>query len=217
MIKDNLEKIYLRIANACLGVKRNPEEIVLICVSKARLKEEIQQAISCGLKYFGENKVQEALLKYRQFPQNNWQMIGHLQTNKVKVAVKIFTVIHAVDSLGLAEEINRQAKKINKVQNVFLEVKTSSEATKFGFLAADLIKALPEIRRLNNLKVQGLMTIAPFSQNAQNARPYFRQLRQLRDTLDLSWLLSMGMSDDFEVAIEEGADIIRLGRAIFNG
>jgi len=159
--------------------------------------------------------VQEAREKYRQIPQAQWQMVGHLQLNKVKEALKIFSLIHSVDSVELAQEINKQALKINKVQDILLEVKTSPEVTKSGFNPDALLDVSQEILSLNNLRVKGLMTIAPLVDNAIEARQYFAKLRQLRDRLDYSWLLSMGMSDDFEIAIEEGADIIRLGRAIF--
>lgn len=216
MIKDNLQSVSKRIADACLRSKRDAQKIVLVCVTKGQTITKIQEVVDLGLKYFAENKVQEALLKYQKFPQSIWQMVGHLQTNKVKAAVEIFDLIHSVDSLELAKEINKQAAKINKIQNVLLEVKTSWEATKFGFNVQDLIKALLEIKALSNLCVQGLMTIAPAVSRAEDSRFYFKQLRLLRDEINPAWLLSMGMSDDFEVAIEEGADMIRLGRVIFD-
>jgi len=144
-------------------------------------------------------------------------MIGHLQSNKVKEALKIFDLIHSVDTVSLAQEINKQAARADKIQDVLLEVKTSPEATKFGFSPQALSAACAEIMKLKNIKIKGLMTIAPVVSNAKAAAAYFSSLRQLRDKLNPGWLLSMGMSDDFEVAIEEGADIIRLGRVIFEG
>ncbi len=225
MIAENIQRIGERISASCLSIKRNPAEIILVCVAKGRSIAEIKEALSLGVKDIGENKIQEALLKYNLMRQEagdrlKWHMIGHLQRNKVKDAVKLFDLIHSVDSLLLAQEIDQEAGKIGKLQDILLEVKTSPEATKSGFVPQELGRAVELISGLTNLKVKGLMTIAPLGapleQVAESARPYFRKLRQLRDDLDKKWLLSMGMSDDFEVAIEEGADLIRLGRAIFS-
>ena len=216
MLKDNIERVKQRIAAACAKVGAEPDKIIIICVTKSRAVEQILEAVNLGYKNIGENRVQEALEKYKQISGAKWHMIGHLQSNKVKEAVKIFDLIHSVDSLNLAKEINKQAIKINKIQDIFLEVKTSTEVTKFGFDPDEVGNVSDEINRLSNIKVKGLMTIAPLVDNMQEARPYFSKLRQLRDKLNPDWFLSMGMSDDFEVAIEEGANIIRLGRAIFN-
>ena len=215
MIKENILKVKERIAAVCERIKADPKKIVLVCVTKGRSVEEILEAVNSGLRHLGENRVQEAREKYTQFSAVEWQMVGHLQLNKVKDALKIFSLIHSVDSIDLAQEINKQAAKINKIQDVLLEVKTSPEVTKFGFIPDVLLDVTKEILSLNNLRVKGLMTIAPVVDNAEGARRYFTQLRQLRDRLNPSWFLSMGMTDDFEVALEEGADIIRLGRAIF--
>ncbi len=201
----------------CLRTKRNPAEIMLVCVAKGQPPEKIEEVISLGHRQIGENRVQAALNIYKQVPGVNWHMVGHLQSNKVKDAVKIFDLIHSVDSIGLAKEINKQANRIGKVQDLLLEVKTSPEASKFGFVPEKISEACGSILKLNNIKVKGLMTIAPLARNPAEAMPYFAALRQLRDSLDSSWLLSMGMSDDFEAAIEEGADILRIGRAIFEG
>ncbi|MFA5351433.1 MAG: YggS family pyridoxal phosphate-dependent enzyme, partial [Candidatus Omnitrophota bacterium] len=176
---------------------------------------EILEAVNSGLRHLGENRVQEAREKYAQLAGVDWQMVGHLQLNKVKEALKIFSLIHSVDSIELARKINEQAAKINKIQDILIEVKTSPEVTKSGFNPDLLSAASKEILSLNNLNVKGLMTIAPIADNPEEARQYFSKLKALRDTLNPSWILSMGMSDDFEVAIEEGADMIRLGRAIF--
>jgi pyridoxal phosphate enzyme (YggS family) len=215
MIKENILKVKERIAAACARIKEPARKITLVCVTKGRSVEEILQAVSLGCGCLGENRVQEAKEKYRQIPQAEWQMVGHLQMNKVKDALKIFSLIHSVDSIELAQEINKQAVKINKIQDILLEVKTSPELTKIGFHPDLLPDVSKEILNLQNLRVKGLMTIAPVVDNAEKARQYFAKLKALRDKLNPSWHLSMGMTDDFELAIEEGADIIRLGRAIF--
>ncbi|MDD5477126.1 MAG: YggS family pyridoxal phosphate-dependent enzyme [Candidatus Omnitrophica bacterium] len=217
MIKENIERVRQRIGQACAKIKVDPDKITVICVTKGRSFLQIQEATSFGLKDIGENRVQEALGKYEQFSGLTWHMIGHLQSNKVKEALKIFDFIHSVDSVSLAQAIDKQAARMNKIQEVFLEAKTSPEATKFGFSPEALSDACSEITELKNIRIKGLMTIAAVVGDTQEARPYFARLRQLRDKLNPAWLLSMGMSDDFEVAIEEGANIIRLGRAIFEG
>ena len=217
MIKENIEEVRERIVEVCARIKVNPEKIAVICVTKGRSVSQIQEAVSLGLKYIGENRVQEALEKYPQIPGVKWHMVGHLQSNKVRDALGIFDLIHSVDSVSLAEEINKQALKINKIQDILLEVKTSPEVSKFGFSPELLAKACEEITKFQNVKIKGLMTIAPLLSDAQEARPYFSKLKALRDQLNSDWLLSMGMSSDFEVAIEEGADMIRLGRKIFEG
>lgn len=215
MIKENIEKVRRRIERACARIKADPDKITILCVTKGRPISRILEAVSLGLKHLGENRVREALEKYKQIPGVEWQMVGHLQSNKAKEALRIFGLIHSVDTIGLAREINKQAVRINKIQDLLLEVKTSPEPGKFGFSPRDLSDACLEIKKLENVKIKGLMTIAPLVSDAQAARPYFLELRKLRDKLNPDWLLSMGMSDDFEVAIEEGADIIRLGRIIF--
>jgi PLP dependent protein len=215
MIKDNILRVKERIAAVCAKIKADPEKITLVCVTKGRQVEQVLEAVNLGFRCLGENRVQEAREKYKQIPGVEWQMVGHLQLNKVKDALKIFSLIHSVDSIALAQEINKQAVKINKIQNILLEVKTSPEVTKFGFKPVELFEASKQILKLENLRVKGLMTIAPVVDNTEEARQYFIKLKELRDRLNHSWLLSMGMTDDFEIAIEEGADIIRLGRAIF--
>ena len=228
MIRENILEVRKRIEAACLRTKRDPAAIKLIAVSKGRSVEEIREALSSGLTDIGENRVQEALLKYSDkrlalgdMPMQ-WHMIGHLQTNKVKEAVKIFNLIHSVDSLRLAEEIDSQASKINKIQDILIEVKTSPEATKFGIKPDELTGFIKEVSGFKNINISGLMTIAPLVNNAEEARPYFRNLKELKDKVNLLSVLcyplsvlSMGMTDDFEVAIEEGANMIRVGRAIF--
>ncbi|MDD5120647.1 MAG: YggS family pyridoxal phosphate-dependent enzyme [Candidatus Omnitrophica bacterium] len=217
MIKENIERVRQRISAVCARINVCPHKISIVCVTKGRTLEQIAQVIGLGYKDIGENRVQEASEKHKQIFGAKWHMIGHLQSNKTKEAVRIFDLIHSVDSVGLAREINRQAIKINKTQDVILEVKTSEEKTKFGFVPVELQDAAIEICKLSNLSVKGLMTIAPLMENSQETRKYFSLVRKLRDRLNPRWLLSMGMSDDFEIAIEEGADIIRLGRVIFEG
>jgi len=217
MIKENIEGIKGRIAEVCARIKVDPDKITIICVTKGRTVSQIQEAVSSGLRQIGENRVQEALSKYIQIPDVKWHMVGNLQSNKVKEALQIFDLIHSVDSISLAQEISKQALKLNKIQDILLEVKTSPEVRKFGFKPELLLEACAEITKFKNVKIKGLMTIAPLLEQANEARPYFSKLRQLRDQLNPGWLLSMGMSSDFEAAIAEGADMIRLGRKIFEG
>lgn len=221
MIKENIFKVRERIASACLRTGREVSAIGLIAVSKNRSIAEIKEAVASGITDLGENRLQEVLLKYndRQLASSaaklRWHMVGHLQTNKVKEAVKIFDLIQSVDSLRLAQEINKEAFKINKIQEILLEVKISPEATKFGLKVEETPGVIREVSALKNIKVNGLMAIAPIVKTPQQARPYFRVLKNLRDQIDSKLILSMGMSDDFEAAIEEGSDMVRIGRAIF--
>jgi len=205
------------IESACFKAKRDPDTVKLVAVSKNRSIEEIREVSLAGITAFGENRVQEALSKYEAKLPIQWHMVGHLQTNKVKEAVKIFDLIQSVDSLRLAQEIDKQAAGINKIQEILLEVKTSAEKTKFGLPPDELPGFLKAARELKNISVQGLMTIAPLVNDPQEARPYFRILKELKNRVDPEFILSMGMTGDFQVAIEEGADIVRVGRAIFEG
>ncbi len=223
MVRENIVRIKERIISACFRVNRDPSGIKIVAVSKGRGVLDIKEALASGLVDIGENRIQETLDKFNKLkaevsgPEIQWHMIGHLQKNKVKDAVGIFQLIHSVDSLVLAEEINKRAAKINKIQDILLEVKTSPETTKSG-LGPDKVKeAIGEISRLKNINIKGLMTIAPLVNHPEEARPYFKKLRELRESTNASYILSMGMTDDFEVAIEEGADIIRIGRGIFQG
>jgi len=225
MIRENLDKLKLRIDLACSKAGKKSGQVTLVAVTKNRAVSEIKEAIACGLFEIGENRIQEALLKFNELNQVSglkWHLIGHLQSNKAKEAVKIFDLIHSVDSYKLAQEINKQAEKINKLQQILIEVNVSGEKSKFGINPDGLTDLIRQVSLLNNVKVLGLMTVAPIAQDPEEVRPYFRKLREIRDdinklqTPDSKLLtLSMGMTDDFEVAIEEGADIIRLGRAIF--
>ena len=222
MVKDNIARVRKRIALASARAQIDPLNIRIIAVSKGRQVDDIVDLFGCGLTEIGENRVQEAALKHgdkrlsQNIPSVKWHMIGHLQTNKVRDAVRIFDLIHSVDSLRLAYEIDRQAENAGKVQDILMEVKTSPEATKFGFLPGEVPGAIDKISGLRNISLKGLMTIAPLSAVAEDARPCFSLLRRLRDQSNKGFSLSMGMTDDFEIAIEEGADMVRIGRAIFD-
>lgn len=230
MIKNNLQKVKERISAVCSNAGRDHDSITIVCVSKGRSLEQIKEAIEAGITDIGENRTQEAAVKYKELsaignrlPVIKWHMLGHLQTNKARETVKIFDLIQSVDSLHLAEAVNKEALKLNKLQDILIEVKTSPEASKSGLKPEEAAGAIREIVKLTNLKLKGLMTIAPLVDNPQKARPYFRQLRDLRNKIyELGivtygqLILSMGMSDDFEVAIEEGADMVRLGRVVFD-
>jgi hypothetical protein len=217
MIKDNVQEVRRRIEAACLRVKRDPATVKLVAVSKNRSIEEIKEARLAGILEFGENRVQEALSKYDAGLSVKWHMVGHLQTNKVKEAVKIFHLIHSVDSERLAREIDKEALNLNKIQDILLEVKISPEATKFGLKPEEVHMAIKAIQGLKNIKILGLMGIAPLVAHQEEARQYFKILKGIRDSVDAGMILSMGMTDDFEIAIEEGSGLIRVGRAIFEG
>jgi PLP dependent protein len=230
VISENLVRIREKIVSSCAKAGRPSAEVTLVCVSKNRSIEEIREVLEAGIKDIGENKVQEALIHHKTIagteyaPGIKWHMIGRLQTNKVKEAVRIFGLIHSVDSLKLAEEIDKQAAKINKLQDILIEVKTSPENSKFGISSGETAALVNSILNLKNLRLAGLMTMAPAGKDPEEARQYFRQLRELKTGLeDLSTVdyrlreLSMGMSDDFQVAVEEGATMVRIGRAVFEG
>ncbi|MBN2463234.1 MAG: YggS family pyridoxal phosphate-dependent enzyme [Dehalococcoidia bacterium] len=214
-IAANIKEVQGRIARACELSHRSPEEITLVAVTKGFEASEIRTAFDCGIRNFGENRVQEAEDKIAQLadirPDVTWHMVGHLQSNKAKTAVGLFDIIHSVDSVRLAEVLSR---RVEKLLPVLLEVNVSGEATKGGFPVEEIAAVIEEIKRLPDLNVMGLMTIAPFLADPEEVRPVFRKLRELGDSLRLGHL-SMGMTDDFEVAIEEGATMLRIGRAIF--
>ncbi len=231
MVKDNILKVKERISLSCAKGGFDPHKITIVAVTKGRSVEQIREVIEAGATDIGENKVQEALLKYSEITAPGrgplpvkWHMVGHLQTNKVKDAVKIFDLIQSVDSLHLAEEISKEARKINKIQDILIEIKTSPEETKSGLKFEGAGEEIMEIIKLDNISIKGLMTIAPLVDNPENARPYFRKLKELMEEINIFLTpafqlqtLSMGMTDDFEVAIEEGSNMVRLGRAIFEG
>jgi len=211
----NIEAVGERIARACQRADRSPDEITVVAVTKAVEPSAIADAFKLGIRHFGENRVQEAEEKIRQLsglkPRPTWHMVGHLQSNKVKIAVEIFDIIHSVDSIRLAEAISRRTQQ---TLPILLQVNVSGETTKSGFSLAEVEPALEAISRLPKIEIKGLMTMAPMVTDAEQVRPVFRQLCSLRDSLRLEHL-SMGMTDDFEVAIEEGATLVRIGRAIF--
>ena len=214
-IAANLRDVQGRIARACERSHRSPDEITLVVVTKEVGVPAIKAAFDCGGRDFGENRVQDAEDKIAQLsdlrPDIIWHMIGHLQSNKARTALELFVIIHSVDSVRLAEILSRRAEKSFPV---LLQVNVPGEATKSGFAMGDVANAVNKIGKLPNLNVKGLMTIAPLVADPEEVRPVFRKLRELRDFLGLEHL-SMGMTDDFEVAVEEGATILRIGRAIF--
>ena len=215
-IEANLQELERRIARACDRAGRSPEEVTIVAVTKTVVPAAIKAAFEAGIRHFGENRVQEAKSKIAelstQMPRPTWHMVGHLQSNKAKTAVEIFDIIHSIDSMRLAEIVSRRAQN---ALPILLQVNLSGEASKSGFAPAEVSAALEEIAGLPRLEVRGLMTIAPLVSDPEQVRPIFRRLRQLGDGLGLKEL-SMGMSDDFEVAVEEGATILRIGRAIFD-
>jgi len=223
MIADNVKTLKQRIARCCEKAGRHADAVKLICVTKQASIEDIVEVVRLGVTDIGENRVQDALEKYRAIGDKvTWHLIGHLQTNKVKDAVRIFSLIHSVDSVKVAYEIDKEAKKINKVQDVLVQVNTSGEATKYGIAPEAAIDMIKEISSYQNINIKGLMTMAPEVDNPESVRPHFRALRELLDkinerrtTNDERRTLSMGMTNDFEVAIEEGATLVRVGRAIF--
>ncbi|MGD1019495.1 MAG: YggS family pyridoxal phosphate-dependent enzyme [Verrucomicrobiia bacterium] len=214
-IADNIKVIDQRIQAAADRAGRDRSEITLISISKAIEPEAVEAALAAGQTVFGESKVQEARAKIPVVSgRARWHLVGHLQTNKARDAVALFDVIHSVDSRKLADELNKWSERAGKTQAILLEVNVSGEASKFGLKPEDLESTLTAINQLPRLEVRGLMTVAPYATEAAEARPYFRRLRELRDALGLRDL-SMGMSHDFEVAIEEGATMVRIGTAIF--
>jgi len=217
----NLAAIQQRITAACERAGRDPASVTLLAVTKGQPPEVIAQAAAAGLERFGENKVQEAKARIPLCPGRlHWQLIGHLQTNKCRDAVELFEMIHAVDSLHLAEEINRRADQAAKTMPILLEVNAAGEASKFGYRPDQLLADLKAVNALPRLEIHGLMTMAPWTPEPEKVRPVFRQVRELKAQSEQVLgaplpHLSMGMTGDFEVAIEEGATIIRLGTALF--
>ena len=217
----NLEKVERRIADACARSGRNPTEVQLVAVTKGHPPEAIGEAADLGLTLFGENKVQEAKVKISRCPGRlRWHMIGHLQSNKVRDAVHFFEMIQSVDSLSLAEEINRWADRGAKTMPILLEVNVAGESSKFGYRPDRLLAELAQINALPKIEIHGLMTIAPWTPEPEKVRHVFRRLRELKAECDAILgaplpHLSMGMSGDLEVAVEEGATMVRIGSALF--
>ena len=215
MIAENLRRVQERVDAACRRAGRSPAEVTLVGISKSFPASAVVAAYAAGLRDMGENRVQEAAAKIppaaAQGATPRWHLVGHLQSNKVKTALGLFDIIHSVDSLRLAEAISRQATKPTPV---LLEVNVAGEESKFGLRPEELAETLAQARSLPNVDVRGLMTVAPLVEDAEAVRPVFRRLRELAGALALPEL-SMGMSDDFEVAVEEASTMIRIGRAIF--
>ncbi len=223
-IKENLEQIEKRIDQACARVNRSSDEILLVNVSKTKPNEIVIEGYEAGMRVFGENKVQEIRDKYESinYPDIKWHMIGHLQRNKVKYIVEKVDYIHSVDSMRLAETIHKEAMKKNVIVNILIQVNVAKETSKFGLETDQVMSLIKEISTLSGVRIKGLMTIAPFVDQAEDNRPIFKALRQLSvdikdqniDNVGMD-VLSMGMTNDFEVAIEEGATMIRIGTALF--
>ncbi|MDD4357312.1 MAG: YggS family pyridoxal phosphate-dependent enzyme [Smithellaceae bacterium] len=222
-IVSNIMNIRQRMTAAAKRSGRNPADIQLMAVSKTVPAERIREALNAGITWFGENYVQEAREKIPEIGRDaSWHMIGHLQTNKVKYVVNLFDWIHSVDRLELAKELDKRAAQNQKTLKVLIEVNVSGEASKNGIEPSRVLELVRQISVLPSLSIQGLMTMPPYSENPEDARPYFIALRRLRDEIAGEHIpgvrtkeLSMGMTGDFEVAIEEGATIVRVGRAIF--
>lgn len=218
---DRLNRIEERISAACARGGRSRGEVTLVAVSKTHPPEAVAEAASLGLHIFGENKVQEARAKIPECPSHlSWHLIGHLQSNKAKLAAQLFDCIHSVDSEKLARFLNDAADEAGRTLNILLEINVSGEASKFGLKPEEALPALEAANACPRLVVTGLMTMAPFVSEVEKARPYFQQLRELRDRLARETgspldQLSMGMSGDFEVAIEEGATMVRIGTLLF--
>ncbi|MDD2971985.1 MAG: YggS family pyridoxal phosphate-dependent enzyme [Lachnospiraceae bacterium] len=223
MITDNIKEVEQNITKACLTAGRQEQEVTLIAVSKTKPIEMLLEAYDYGCRNFGENKVQELVHKYEEMPKDiKWHMIGHLQTNKVKYIVDKVALIHSVDSLKLAEEINKEAARHQITVSVLIEVNVAEEESKFGITCDNAKSLITDVAKLPHVKIQGLMTIAPYVENAEKNRQYFEKLRDLSvdirneniDNVNMS-VLSMGMTGDYQVAVEEGATLVRVGTGIF--
>ena len=223
MLQDNLIQVEQNIEEACRRAGRDRSEVTLIAVSKTKPVETLQEAYDLGVRVFGENKVQEMADKYEVLPKDiRWHLIGHLQRNKVKYIIDKAVLIHSVDSLRLAQTIEKEAKKHNLTAHILIEVNVAREESKFGIFPEDLEALVDEIAKLPHIQVDGLMTIAPFVPDPEENRPVFRELRKLSvdisakkvDNVNMS-VLSMGMTNDYPVAIEEGATMVRVGTGIF--
>lgn len=223
MIVESIKEVRNKINAACERVGRDPSEVTLICVSKTKPDEMILEAYESGERYFGENKVQELVGKMERLPQDiHWHLIGHLQRNKVKYIAGKVDLIHSVDSFRLAEEINIRAKKQNTIQPILIEVNIGEEESKFGVRYEDTIDLINAISQLDALKVSGIMCIAPYVVDPEENRELFHKIKDLAidiqtkniHNVDMS-IISMGMTNDYEVAVEEGATMVRVGTAIF--
>ena len=220
-VSENLERVREQIARAAAKVGRAASGIQLVAITKTHPAEQVREAIEAGQNLFGESRIQEARAKIPELPSNvHWHFVGHLQKNKIRQALPLFEMIHSVDSLGLAQDMNRIAQEEAMHPRVLLEVNVAGEGSKFGFQPDKLCQQMEELLSLPRLSISGLMAIPPLAEEAEPSRKYFVQLRELRDRLqtefrvDLSQL-SMGMTQDYPIAIEEGATLVRVGTAIF--
>ena len=219
-IRENLSRVRERIERAAQKAGRDPKEIKLVAVSKTVEVARIKEAIEAGVSILGENYVQEAEKKIEALGKPVfWHFIGHLQSNKVRYAVRLFDVIHSIDSIPLAEELNRRAEQPDRVIKVMIEVNLSREATKFGTDEEKVLNLAKRIQSSKHLSLEGLMTMPPYFDSPEMSRPYYVALRELKERMTKEGIpmkeLSMGMSNDFEIAIEEGATYVRVGTAIF--
>jgi pyridoxal phosphate enzyme (YggS family) len=223
VICQKIQEIEQRLARACERAGRKREEVLLLGASKYANAEKIREAYQCGVRVFGESRAQDFLKKFEELKELpiDWHFIGNLQTNKVKYIIDKVSLIHSLDRPSLAEEIQKRAERLGKVQDVLIEVNVGKEETKGGVYEEDLEKLFEYCLSLKNLRVLGLMAIPPYKENPEEVRPYFVKLRKLKEKLEELYKiklphLSMGMSGDFEVAVEEGATIVRIGSAIFS-
>ena len=220
MLADNYKKLLKNIETAAARAGRSPQDVQLIAVTKYVGLNEVKEAATIGIRDFGENRVQEADEKIKQFPELNWNFIGHLQSNKAKDVLPYYVLIHSLDRLSLAKALQRCGERFDLTANVLVQVNTSGEESKFGLAPDQLPRFLEKIKNFDRLKVRGLMTMAPFYDNPEETRPCFRELCRLRDQCSSTAYnlehLSMGMTNDYMVAIEEGATIIRVGSALFD-
>lgn len=223
MLAENFKQVEEKITEACKRAGRDRKEVTLIAVSKTKPVEMLQEAYDLGTRVFGENKVQEIVDKYDALPEDiSWHMIGHLQRNKIKYIIEKVDLIHSVDSVRLAEAIEKEAAKHEVIANILIEVNVAKEDTKFGLMTEEVEAVIEKISKFPHVRVKGLMTIAPFVENSEENREHFQRLRKLSvdidskkfDNVTMS-ILSMGMTNDYEIAIEEGATMVRVGTGLF--
>ena len=222
-IADNLKQVEERITMACKNAGRNRNEVKLIAVSKTKPVEAINEAIACGIRSFGENKVQELKEKMLLLDEKlDWHLIGHLQTNKVKYIVGKVSLIHSLENIRLAETLDKEAKKHDIIADVLVEVNVAKEDSKFGLKPSDTESFIRKVSEFQNIRIKGLMTVAPYTDISEENRKYFRELKKIMVDLNNKNIhnvnmnvLSMGMTSDYEIAIEEGATIVRVGTGIF--
>jgi PLP dependent protein len=220
-IAENLERVHEKIAQAAVKAGRTADEIELVAITKTHLAERVREAVEAGHVLFGESRVQEARAKIPELPSTSrWHFVGHLQKNKIRHALPLFELFHGIDSLALAEEMNRIAADEGMHPRILLEVNVAGEGSKFGFKPESMRKEMESLLALPRLSIEGVMCIPPLAEDAEASRKYFVQLRELRDSLEQEFQLklpqlSMGMTQDFWVAVEEGATLVRVGTAIF--